>query len=182
MVLGLLCSCNSKISDRVLKAKIDSECEPNNYKVIFLPIGDVTFNELEQRSYGFIGKQTILFDNFMALQDEGLISCVQKERVGRIYRLQIDLTDKGKEYLHGTKSKQGSLHFIPLKAYTLERGRILNIEYDTDISGTCTYTMKYKEVTPFGKIWLGAEKGKEHPNQGGFHFFKSSETGKWTTH
>ena len=69
------------------------------YKAAYLPIGDVTFDESATIKYGSVGERNLKMEQFLALQEAGLSTVEQRERVGAIYRIIVGLTPVCEKYL-----------------------------------------------------------------------------------
>ena len=103
----LLVSCgDGKVSDRVIEDTGNvlltlggTAPDQAAYKAAYLPIGDVTFDESATIKYGSVGERNLKMEQFLALQEAGLITVEQRERVGAIYRIIVGLTPEGEKYL-----------------------------------------------------------------------------------
>lgn len=188
MLVGLyvLVSCgDGKVSDRVIidtgNAILTLEGtapEQASYKAAYLPIGDVTFDESATIKYGSLGERNLKMKQFLALQEEGLITVEQKERVGGIYRILVDLTPEGAKYLKGVPVMQGSVAFVPMRGANKKVGKVIRKEYYGESTGFAFYTIVLNNITPFGKILEDFKEGDLANDNESMKLFKDKE-GKW---
>lgn len=168
MLVGwyILTSCgDGKVSDQVIEDTGNailnlSGSDPDNasYEAAYLPIGDVTFDESSISNYGYLGERTIKMEQFLDLQEIGLITLEQKERVGGIYRVIVGLTSEGEKYLKGIPKYQGTVAFVAMRGANKKVGKVIEKVYDVK-RGYAYYTIVLTNVTPFGKILEGFKEG-----------------------
>lgn len=164
--LYILASCgDGKVSDQVIEDTGNailnlSGSDPDNasYEAAYLPIGDVIFDESSIGNYGYLGERAIKMEQFLDLQEAGLITLEQKERMGGIYRIIVGLTPEGEKYLKGIPKYQGAVAFVAMRGANKKVGKVIEKVYDVK-SGYAYYTIVLNSVTPFGKMLEGFKEG-----------------------
>ena len=121
---------------------------------------------------------TDAFLYFEALQEAGLITVEQRERVGAIYRIIVGLTPEGEKYLKGTPLKQGSVAFVAMRGANEKVGKVISKEYVGENKGYAHYTVVLTNITPFGKILENFKEGDIVIENETMELIKDKE-GKW---
>ena len=135
-------------------------------------VNDFVLNLTKRKLYN------LKMEQFLALQEAGLITVEQRERVGAIYRIIVGLTPEGEKYLKGTPLKQGSVAFVAMRGANEKVGKVISKEYVGENKGYAHYTVVLTNITPFGKILENFKEGDIAIENETMELIKDKE-GKW---